>query len=171
MSKAISSGIGRAFVLLLAAVLLTHCGPSGQPKPTAAPPKPARLGGPEVEKRVDAILAKMSLEEKIDYIGGVDSFYVREIPRLGVPRLKMADGPFGVRASGFSTTLPAGINLAASWDPAVGEHVGTEIDLDARAFSFWDTASHQWRANPGSYEILIGESSANTPLKSTVTVK
>jgi beta-glucosidase len=138
MSKAISGVVRRASVILLAAVLLAHCGPSGQPTPSAATPpaaptKPARLGGPEVEKRVDAILAKMTLEEKIDYIGGVDSFYVREIPRLNVPRLKMADGPFGVRASGFSTTVPAGINLAASWDPAVGERVGTEIGRDARA--------------------------------------
>ena len=39
----------------------------------------------DVEKRVDSILGKMTLEEKIDYLGGYQDFYVRAIPRLGLP--------------------------------------------------------------------------------------
>jgi beta-glucosidase len=45
------------------------------------------------------------------------------------------------------------------------------VDLDARAFSYWDAASHQWTADPGDYEILVGSSSADTPLKTTITLK
>src|SRR5690349_17998694 len=71
---------------------------------------------PEVEKRAEAILKKMTLEEKIDYIGGFDGFYVRAIPRLGLPAFKMSDGPIGVRNYGPSTAYAAGIGLAASWD-------------------------------------------------------
>jgi beta-glucosidase len=75
----------------------------------------------------------MTLEEKIDFIGGTDGFYVRAVPQSGVPRLRMADGPMGVRNGGPATAMPAGINLAATWDPALAERVGTQIGRDARA--------------------------------------
>ena len=54
----------------------------------------------DIEHRVESILTQMTLEEKVDLIGGVDGFYIRGVPRLGVPRLKMADGPLGVRNYG-----------------------------------------------------------------------
>ena len=85
------------------------------------------------EGRVEAILAKMTLEQKIDYIGGVDGFYVRAIPELGVPALRMADGPMGVRNGGPATAMAAGINLAATWDTDLAERVGVQIVRDARA--------------------------------------
>jgi beta-glucosidase len=87
----------------------------------------------EIEQRVDALLKKMTLEEKIDYLGGVDGFYIRAIERLGLPALKMADGPFGVRNYGPSTAFPAGIALAASWDKDLAQRMGAMIGRDARA--------------------------------------
>lgn len=87
----------------------------------------------DVEKRVDAILSKMTLEEKIDYIGGVNGFYIRAIPRLGLPALKMSDGPIGVRNYGPSTALAGGVALAASWDPALVRRAGVVLGEDARA--------------------------------------
>jgi beta-glucosidase len=87
----------------------------------------------DADRRVDAIIAKMTLEEKIDYLSGVDGFYVRALPELGVPRLRMADGPIGARNFGPATAMAAGINLAATWDPALAERVGTQIGRDARA--------------------------------------
>ena len=86
-----------------------------------------------VDKRVEAILGQMTLEEKIDYIAGYDDFYIRAIPRLGVPELKMADGPMGVRNYGASTAFPAGIAMAASWDTEVVNRVGTMMGKDSRA--------------------------------------
>ena len=94
----------------------------------AASPKRAT-----VEKRADAILKKMTLEEKIDAIGGVNAFFLRANPRLGLPELKMADGPFGIRKSGPSTTYAAGIALAASWDVDLVSRVGKMLGRDARA--------------------------------------
>ncbi len=88
---------------------------------------------PDVDKRVDAILRQMTLEEKIDYIGGYQRFYIRGIERLGVPELKMADGPMGVRNYGPSTAYPGGIALAASWDTDLVRRVGTMMGKDARA--------------------------------------
>ena len=45
----------------------------------------------DVEKRVDSILSKMPLAEKIELIGGINDFYTRPIPRLGIPSLRMSD--------------------------------------------------------------------------------
>ncbi|MGA7625936.1 MAG: hypothetical protein WCA91_20415, partial [Candidatus Acidiferrales bacterium] len=93
---------------------------------------PAISAPDDIEQRIDAIISKMTLEEKVDMIGGVDDFYIRAYPQLGLPRLKMADGPVGVRNGGPATAMAAGILLAASWDPALAERVGREIGRDAR---------------------------------------
>jgi len=86
-----------------------------------------------VDERVEAILSKMTLEQKIDMIGGQDEFYIRAYPDLGLPRLRMADGPIGVRHGGPATAMAGGISLASSWDPALAAEVGTQIARDARA--------------------------------------
>jgi beta-glucosidase len=85
-----------------------------------------------VERRVQAIVKKMTLEEKLDYIGGTGGFSIRAIPRLGLPELRMADGPLGVRNAGPSTAYAAGIALAASWDVELANRVGGMIGRDAR---------------------------------------
>jgi beta-glucosidase len=87
----------------------------------------------EVDARVEAILSKMTLEEKIDMLGGTDGFFVRDMPRLGLPKLKMADGPLGVRNFGPATAMAGGVSLAATWNTQLAERVGTEIGRDARA--------------------------------------
>lgn len=87
----------------------------------------------DVERRVESILGRMTLEEKIDLLGGVDGFFVRGYPQYGLPRLKMADGPLGVRNYGPATAMAGGISLAATWDTALAERVGTEIGRDARS--------------------------------------
>lgn len=86
-----------------------------------------------VEKRVDSILSKMTLEEKLTIIGGTNDFYTRPIPRLGIPSLRMSDGPLGVHDYGPTAAYPAGIALAASWDTALAQRVGTAMGKDARA--------------------------------------
>jgi beta-glucosidase len=84
------------------------------------------------EERVNSLLRQLTLEEKIDLIGGVDDFYIRAIPKIGLPPLKMADGPVGVRNYGPSTVF-GGIGLAATWDPELAEQIGKIIGEDARA--------------------------------------
>jgi beta-glucosidase len=88
---------------------------------------------PEIGRRVEALIGKMTLEEKIDYIGGT-GFAVRAMPGLHLPALEMSDGPLGVRSNTKfpSTTYAAGIGLAASWDPRMAERVGAGIGRDAR---------------------------------------
>ncbi len=116
---AVAAGAGALLRLTLSA---------GAPARGAAPATSA-----EIAARADAILARMTLDEKIDYLGGADAFYIRAIPRLGLPAFRMADGPFGVRNVGPSTAYAAGIALAASWDPPLAGAVGAAIGRDARA--------------------------------------
>src|SRR5579863_1946028 len=112
--------IGLILVLLFVAITAALV-----PSATSAPG--------DVEQRVEAILSKMTLEQKLDMIGGQDDFYIRAYPELGLPRMRMADGPIGVRHGGPSTTMAGGISMAASWDPALAAQVGTQIARDARA--------------------------------------
>jgi beta-glucosidase len=91
------------------------------------------MSSAEIERRVESILSRMTLAEKIDILGGVDGFFIRGIPRLNVPRMKMADGPLGVRNFGPATAMPGGIALAATWNPQLAERVGRELGRDARA--------------------------------------
>ena len=93
----------------------------------------ARPPAADLEKRVDSILSQMTLEEKIDYLGGINDYDLRAIPRLGLPELKMSDGPLGVHNYGVSTAYPAGIALAATWDPELARRVGESLGRDARA--------------------------------------
>ena len=94
---------------------------------------PAQTTSADIESRVEAIVSKMTLEEKIDLLGGVDGFFTHGVPRLNVPRFKMADGPFGVRNFGPDTAVAGGIALAATWNPALAQKVGTELGRDARS--------------------------------------
>lgn len=87
----------------------------------------------DVEKRVDAILSKMTIEEKIEILGGIDDLYTQPIPRLGIPSLRMSDGTMGVHDYGLTTAYPAGIALAASWDVDLAERFGIAMGKDARA--------------------------------------
>src|SRR6266568_4335788 len=96
----------------------------------AQAPLPA---SPEIEQKVNGILGKMTLEQKIDLLGGIDTFDVRGYPELGLPLLHTADGPIGVRNDGPATVMAGGISLASTWDPALAERVGTQIGRDARA--------------------------------------
>ena len=42
---------------------------------------------PEAINRAKTIVDQMTLKEKIDYIGGFNEFYIRAIPRLGIPEI------------------------------------------------------------------------------------
>jgi beta-glucosidase len=79
------------------------------------------------------MLSRLTLEQKVDLLGGVDGFYTRAIPEIGLPRLRMSDGPLGARTDGPATTMTAGIALAATWNSALAREVGLQIGRDARA--------------------------------------
>ena len=80
------------------------------------------------------IVGKMTLDEKIEFISGkIDGFHTYAIERLGIPSVRMADGPQGVRNKTHSTYYPCGIGLAASFSRSAAKGVGDGIGCDASA--------------------------------------
>jgi len=86
-----------------------------------------------VEARVEDALGRMTQEEKLQLLGGERDLYIKPIPRLGIPEVRMSDGPQGVRCYGPSTAYPATISLGASWDPDLAREFGASMGSDARA--------------------------------------
>jgi beta-glucosidase len=86
------------------------------------------------EQAADALIKQMTLQQKLDLIGGT-GFGIKGVPNLGIKPLQMSDGPYGTRSnSGFPSTVYAGgIALAASWDSELADRVGEAIGRDAKA--------------------------------------
>ena len=105
--------------------------------------QPPSWDNPAAAARVEAILADMTLAEKIGFVTGDLNFdygfYSAGVERLGLPDLTMADGPAGVRVNrqdvhdGRATALPAPIALAATWDVALAQAYGDVIGAECFA--------------------------------------
>ena len=98
-----------------------------------APAAPYQDRTATAEARVEDLLPRLTQDEKLSILGGDRDFYIRPIPRLGIPEIKMADGPLGVRNYGLSTAYPATIGLAATWDAGLAREFGAAVGSDARA--------------------------------------
>ena len=95
---------------------------------------------------VAAIIAEMTLEEKILCVAGTDFMYTKGIPRLGVPALCMADGPHGLRKQTESqdngialsepaTAFPTAATVASGWDPRNARRIGAAIAQECVAYN------------------------------------
>lgn len=88
----------------------------------------------ECKDRAADLVAKMTLQEKIDYISGYqDGFHLRPIERLGLPEIRLADGPQGVRNNTKSTLFACGIAAAATWNEDLAYEMGKALGQDSRA--------------------------------------
>lgn len=102
-------------------------------------PHPARDAGPTRDTGAGReLLSALSLEQKIGLLTGVDNFSLPGQPLIGLRPLVMSDGPAGVRGAFLdpadrSSSLPAPIALAASWDPELIEQVAAQLGREARA--------------------------------------
>ncbi|HLX86301.1 MAG TPA: glycoside hydrolase family 3 C-terminal domain-containing protein [Terriglobales bacterium] len=134
----------RKIPVLILTILVAAVGTGfSQEVPADAPYKNAKA---PVETRVRDLLGRMTAEEKASLLSGANWMQSVAIPRLGIPSIKMADGPAGIRnwtgpssvtnsskTSFTSTSFPSGIALAATWDPATAQSVGQAIGQEMRA--------------------------------------
>src|SRR6202034_3350543 len=101
-----------------------------------------------VEQRVQDLLGRLTLQEKVAMLSGAD--WMQSVPnqRLGIPSIKMADGPIGIRSwAGPSsetkaevaekkvttTAFPAGVAMAATWDTDLLQSEGRAIGQEVKA--------------------------------------
>jgi beta-glucosidase len=97
------------------------------------------------EKRIQGLIKKMTLKEKVSLLHGNSKFYVSEIKRLGIPEWALSDGPHGVRAemnrhnwnyAGWSddavTCFPPGTAMAATWNLDLASKRGIVLGEEAR---------------------------------------
>ncbi|MGL4632293.1 MAG: glycoside hydrolase family 3 protein, partial [Leadbetterella sp.] len=82
------------------------------------------------DKRVDDLLSKLTLKEKISLIG----YQSEAVPRLGIPAYNWwNEGLHGVARAGEATMFPQAIAMAATFDDKLIERVATVISTEARA--------------------------------------
>jgi beta-glucosidase len=86
-----------------------------------------------IETQARELLSRLTLDEELELLGGVDSMYTHAAPAIGLPRLKMSDASVGVRCWGPSTSYAGGVALAATWDRDYARQLGESLGLDARA--------------------------------------
>ncbi len=122
-----------SILVLAASSLVAPAATLAQPGTATAPIVDANTKNDGVELRVDALLRAMTLDQKLDYIGGYQGFNIMPIEQLKLPAIVMADGPAGVRNFGATTAYPAPIGLAATWNTDLATSFGTAIGRDARA--------------------------------------
>lgn len=88
------------------------------------------------ERRIDSLVAQLTLEEKVSLVGGADAWRTNAVPRLNIPAIKVTDGPHGARGGTFgeksAAAFPCGTALGATWDPDLVREVGAAIAEEAR---------------------------------------
>lgn len=115
-------------VLIISSLLLLNFLENSKEKKMSAPYLDKSLN---IEERVEDLLKRMTLEEKIDMLGGT-GFETKAIERLGISPLNMTDGPLGVRWD-QSTAFPSGILMGATWNPELISKIGSAIAEEVKA--------------------------------------
>ncbi len=134
--------------LLAFAVLLPFTAMAQAPSTTSAPPTedqiktaaalPFRDPSLPIDKRVDDLVGRLSLEEKVSQL--IDR--AAPIPRLDIPAYNWwNEGLHGIARSGFATMFPQAIGNAATWDESLVHSIGEVVSTEARA-KYNDAIAH-----------------------------
>ncbi|KAF8325853.1 putative beta-glucosidase precursor [Cantharellus anzutake] len=96
---------------------------------------PAR---PFHEFGIEETISKLTDEEKVLILSGRDMWHTAPITRIGIPALRVSDGPNGVRGTKFfegvpASCFPAATGLGASWDRKFLYLVGRALGVESKS--------------------------------------
>ncbi len=91
-----------------------------------------------MNEKIEKLIAQMTLEEKVSMLAGADHWNTVPVERLGIPAIKVTDGPNGARGAQArggpsSVCFPVGIALAATWNTELVERVGVALGEETKA--------------------------------------
>ncbi len=94
----------------------------------------------EADRRAETLLAKLTVEEKLQMITGSNSFFIKGFPQYGIPELYLADATQGVNIRRHlsnqlekSVAFPAAIALASTWNPTLAYRYARSVGEECRA--------------------------------------
>ncbi|HEV7524551.1 MAG TPA: glycoside hydrolase family 3 C-terminal domain-containing protein [Acidimicrobiia bacterium] len=89
-----------------------------------------------MSERIEKLISDLTLDEKAAVAAGVDLWHGPGIDRLGVPALKVTDGPSGARGEQWSgrpsANFPCGTALGATWNTELVHEVGKRLGVETR---------------------------------------
>jgi beta-glucosidase len=90
----------------------------------------------DIRASIDALVDSLTLDEQVSLLAGIDFWHTAPIERLGIPSMRVSDGPAGARGTDFSgpasINVPCSTSLAATWDPVLVEEVGRLLGRETR---------------------------------------
>ena len=93
--------------------------------------------GTATESEIERLVGAMTLDEKTSLTAGADMWYLPPVERLGIPALKVSDGPSGVRGDSLigrrSLSIPCGIAIGSTWNPDLVRQLGDVLAAEARS--------------------------------------
>ncbi|WP_155054447.1 glycoside hydrolase family 3 protein [Streptomyces blattellae] len=92
---------------------------------------------PPTESSLRQALAALTLEEKVQLLTGRDFWNTWSMEKIGLRRIRVSDGPSGVRGNDWderdpSLNLPSATALSSSWDVALARRYGAAVAVEAR---------------------------------------
>jgi beta-glucosidase len=133
----------KRFLCVLVVLAAALSGAQGQVSSGNEPYKDSSL---PVEQRVQDLLSRMTLQDKVVMLSGLNWMSTVPNERLGIPSIKMADGPLGIRSWAgpsaetvhsktlvYTTAFPAGIATAATWDTELAQTEGQALGQEVKA--------------------------------------
>ncbi|MCK6627963.1 MAG: glycoside hydrolase family 3 C-terminal domain-containing protein [Anaerolineae bacterium] len=93
----------------------------------------------DMEARLDVLLQTMTLEEQVSLLAGASFWLTVPVERLGIPAIKVSDGPNGARGGGAlvggvpAACFPVGVSLASTWNTELVGQVGQALGEEAQS--------------------------------------
>ena len=106
----------------------------------------------------------MTLDEKLSFVHGIPdpeesgaAGYIPGVPRLGIPELRLTDGPIGIRVKKPATAMPAPIVLGSSFDDRLAHEFGSVIGKLLNPWYLHSSEVECYSLKDGQFKRVLGE--------------